>query len=58
MATKCEQLIAQVGNPVQCDICHKKRAFDRDWMMTGKKLVVCPKCQPSALKSGELLVSI
>jgi Zn finger protein HypA/HybF involved in hydrogenase expression len=56
--TKSEQLLRKVGQPVECDFCHKNQPFARNWMMTSKKEVVCPKCQDKVLKSGELMVSI
>jgi len=56
--TKSEKLLTQIGRMVLCDICHKKTPFGNNWMMTGKKEVVCPRCQGKVFKSGELLVSI
>ncbi|MFC1847645.1 hypothetical protein ACFLW5_02395 [Chloroflexota bacterium] len=56
--TKSEKLLKQIGKPVQCDICHKKILFGNNWLMTSKKMVVCPKCQDGVAKKGELLVSI
>lgn len=56
--TKSEKLLEKIGQPVLCDICHKKSPFGNNWAMTGKKEVVCPGCQGKVSKSGELLVSI
>lgn len=58
MATKCEQLIRRVGEMDQCDICLKMKIFDRRWMMTENKKIVCPECQDTVARRGGLLVSI
>jgi hypothetical protein len=58
MLTKSEKLLNQIGKPVTCDICHKKVVFGPDWKMTSKRNAVCPGCQESVIKSGEILVSI
>ena len=56
--TKSERLLSQIGKIVECDICHEKVIMGHNWLMTGKREAVCPKCQPALLKSDGLLVTI
>ena len=65
--TKSEQLLLKMGQLVECDICHKQVIMNKSWMLTAKrdnggrffdKKAVCPACQSSVAKNGDLLVSI
>ncbi len=56
--TRSEKLLNRVGNLELCDNCLKEYPFNRGWMMTSKKEVICPECQNAVLKRGGLLVSI
>jgi hypothetical protein len=47
-----------MGQPMPCDICHKRSVFYESWRMTKEKQVVCPKCVPEVSKSGKVQVSI
>jgi hypothetical protein len=65
--TKSERLLLDIGNLVECDVCHKQVTMSRRWMLTAKKDVygkwtdkraVCPDCQKAVYDSGEILISI
>jgi hypothetical protein len=56
--TKSEELLASIGKPVYCDICHKQVVMGHNWLMTPEKEAVCPSCQPSVVNAGSLLVTI
>jgi len=65
--TKSEQLLLKMGQLVECDICRQQVITNRSWMLTTKrdssgrffdKKAVCPACQFSIAKNGDLLVSI
>lgn len=65
--TKSERLLLEIGNLVECDVCHKQVTMSKRWMLTAKKDIygnwtdkraVCPDCQKQVFENGDILISI
>jgi len=56
--TRSEKLLAHVGEPFPCDICHKKVVANDRWVITKDRRLVCPNCRSTIQGQGILVVGV